>query len=885
MAATSDLERLQCLALAVAAAPSITARTELAALSTYQGKAILPPRWSKPSKAQTKESVPFIAKKPMTKQHLDDCFRVGTGKSGQADKATFFYELFNFYVLKVPIAFWASRDQSPTGAIVNLAPGTRLTRRLMEYMPMEFFAGGTKTVFDLEMTQTRLQKKKEKLEDELALERSYVESDADEEDAEPEKLKTLEAKILELDSALQTLQTQIDNFSGFFERVRETELVPPLRVLTPFLDARFSPGRVMTPASTFALSLSNAGKALTVHETLTKVWKVTGAVERLLQGKRLSDYVFMDQNSAFMVTVKDQALLTLIENFGLRGTFSHQILSPVDLFVVQKSKVTAIMTEIATMITDLRNTYKKNEHPDAAKQEQLLERMAQDSPRKPTTYASIMRKHFDARACLGLSLKLPEKIGSQPLLKIVGRYAFTDLQDEVAADLNALTDPFTQALYRLRDHPTKFDTMIDALIEIRFDKFLIKRNIRSWTYPVTFHYGALFGPEAGKVPFQGSTPMALDFNLMTWDKAGFNGQWSKSQQGGYEPPSNWTGGFGMKPANFLFKQFYGYNQVILPALIKRRQEAFAEVITNIMRSRKILPSDQVHHIFRASGTRNLSDFQNIQAFRKMPNFDSIYRAARRVVEMPQIIGQTSVEDSYPLLQFFRLLDSEEVRQRQEVVDNMEKELADKSKILKDIPKDRPSDPPGVVQRRRQQRLALQQEVGKGSFLAKQLPEMRNQLKNAIKRTDVRKRHLLYYAIYKATVIEKLLQDMDNVTANQWTDYIRNFWSLTTDERGGSGESPYPNLDAHYIASQFAYFLFHGGKTAHLSLKKQIFMAVFGLITKSGYAVFQTFDNKHFIDDLIQTRLTVTKPSKNPKAQPKIKELAGRFLEAPYVIVS
>jgi len=48
----------------------------------------------------------------------------------------------------------------------------------------------------------------------------------------------------------------------------------------------------------------------------------------------------------------------------------------------------------------------------------------------------------------------------------------------------------------------------------------------------------------------------------------------------------------------------------------------------------------------------------------------------------------------------------------------------------------------------------------------------------------------------------------------------------------------PVLNAHFVASQLAFFLFRGGKSYELLLKKRIFLSIFGVLTKSGYKIFE-----------------------------------------------
>lgn len=81
------------------------------------------------------------------------------------------------------------------------------------------------------------------------------------------------------------------------------------------------------------------------------------------------------------------------------------------------------------------------------------------------------------------------------------------------------------------------------------------------------------------------------------------------------------------------------------------------------------------------------------------------------------------------------------------------------------------------------------------------------------------------------------------------------------------------LLAHYTASQCAWFLFRGGETLHKHLKKRMFLSLFGLITKSGYKIFQ--GNEHTImEDYIEKKFTQNK-----------RKVTAYFNAAPHIVLS
>jgi hypothetical protein len=121
-----------------------------------------------------------------------------------------------------------------------------------------------------------------------------------------------------------------------------------------------------------------------------------------------------------------------------------------------------------------------------------------------------------------------------------------------------------------------------------------------------------------------------------------------------------------------------------------------------------------------------------------------------------------------------------------------------------------------------------------------------------------------YTLYQVHVIERLLLQLDRSKATQWTNYLRQENQvLKENETPPSRKKILDYIEAHYIGVQFSWFLLRGGRSAHLSLKKKLFLSVFGLITKSGYKAFETFQD----------------------AAPKQKRAYATFSNAPYVMFS
>lgn len=81
------------------------------------------------------------------------------------------------------------------------------------------------------------------------------------------------------------------------------------------------------------------------------------------------------------------------------------------------------------------------------------------------------------------------------------------------------------------------------------------------------------------------------------------------------------------------------------------------------------------------------------------------------------------------------------------------------------------------------------------------------------------------------------------------------------------------LIAHYTATQCAWFLFRGGSSLHKYLKKRMFLSLFGLITKSGYKIFQG-NEETIMEDYIKTKYKKNK-----------RNVTAYFNAAPHIVLS
>lgn len=83
-----------------------------------------------------------------------------------------------------------------------------------------------------------------------------------------------------------------------------------------------------------------------------------------------------------------------------------------------------------------------------------------------------------------------------------------------------------------------------------------------------------------------------------------------------------------------------------------------------------------------------------------------------------------------------------------------------------------------------------------------------------------------------------------------------------------------NLKSHYVASQLAYFLFLAESKNSLFLKKRIFLSIFGMLTKSGYKIFEKDGGKTEMKEYIRRMF-----EKNGV------QVEAHFTTAPYILLS
>jgi len=169
--------------------------------------------------------------------------------------------------------------------------------------------------------------------------------------------------------------------------------------------------------------------------------------------------------------------------------------------------------------------------------------------------------------------------------------------------------------------------------------------------------------------------------------------------------------------------------------------------------------------------------------------------------------------------------------------------------------------------------AFMDALGKNYIIPNELVGMYHKAWN-----DIGKRHILTKASYgdvkkfmDATKVPRLFNDFMAKTIT----YLLS--DLKISDQKWTKEMLPERLVPHFISVQLAWFLYRHGKTysgMYASLKKRMFLSIFGMITKGGYIIFQ------------KTGETVTAESLYRHAYKKKKmELVAHFQQAPYILTS
>lgn len=162
----------------------------------------------------------------------------------------------------------------------------------------------------------------------------------------------------------------------------------------------------------------------------------------------LSQYIFYDQSTDFMKTVKDDALEKTKEALELPESVGSDILSSVDLIAVKKNSENKILKDFDDNLTGSKVT-----------QMNILNNLAHGKSGQ-NTFRTLTNKYFSTKEMVGISLKkVPANRNAE--IKIIGTIAG-------AKGLEIFLDPYTEFLAKVSDvkNSTELFKLVNELVEI-----------------------------------------------------------------------------------------------------------------------------------------------------------------------------------------------------------------------------------------------------------------------------------------------------------------------------------------------------------------------------------------------------------------------------------
>jgi len=300
----------------------------------------------------------------------------------------------------------------------------------------------------------------------------------------------------------------------------------------------------------FAVTKTATGKP-SFHTTAKKVYNVARAcVESRMFKFPLNQYEFLDQDDPFTKTVKDNCLTNIKTAFGYPKSVKVDIFSAVDVFFVKSSEKKKIMDDFKRTFDDPKTILKEGVWGKSGTND----------------YASMMGKYMKEGSLIPVSLKLPTNVTSLPKISLVS----LDTKNNSSEDI----DPFMKMLAAILDEPNKTKHIIDTVIEIDFDKFIM-HELLNWVFPVNFNFKKLIDRKTNK-PIEDYN---LRFNLYAQGhSAGWNGQFDASTREFKD--KQWVGGASIPAFERIAKEYPEYGRTV-KKMVELRLSVFDKFTENL----------------------------------------------------------------------------------------------------------------------------------------------------------------------------------------------------------------------------------------------------------------------------------------------------------------
>lgn len=300
----------------------------------------------------------------------------------------------------------------------------------------------------------------------------------------------------------------------------------------------------------FAVTKTATGK-ISFHTTAKKVYNVARAcVESRMFKFPLDQYEFLDQDDPFTKTVKDSCLANIKNAFGFPKSIKIDIFSSVDVFFVKSSEKKKIMDDFKRTFND----------PKTILRDGIWGKSGTND------YASMMGRYMKEGTLIPVSLKLPTNVTGLPKISLVTVDTKNNPNEEI--------DPFMKVLAAILDEPSKTKRIIDTIVEIDFDHFIM-HGLLNWVFPINFNFKKLIDPKTHE-PIE---KYNLRFNLYAQGhSAGWNGQFDKSTI--LYKDKQWVGGASI-PAFERIAKAYPQYALTVKKMVNLRISVFESFSTKL----------------------------------------------------------------------------------------------------------------------------------------------------------------------------------------------------------------------------------------------------------------------------------------------------------------
>ncbi len=284
------------------------------------------------------------------------------------------------------------------------------------------------------------------------------------------------------------------------------------------------------------------------ENTRSKLKRIYITTKTIIQ-KRLfapSHYFFLDSSSELFQLIKNKSLRNIKTALKL-PSIRIDILSSIDILIIRRSKIFEIYH---TFNDQFKNT----------------KTIINNGLKAGELYASLFQKYIDNKYWFPISLKLPETIygAEKASLKLISQ--------NKSKKLNKFEiDPYIKFLSLIFKYPTKTTDLINKLITIHFDKFILTNN-QNWTFPIDLNYNAIEDPDLATKLYN----YKLSFDLLILEGGSWNGQWSNRTSTAQSQAGHF-GGLSLSSFEKIIKQNQDFN-VIFNQIADIRERTFNDIV-------------------------------------------------------------------------------------------------------------------------------------------------------------------------------------------------------------------------------------------------------------------------------------------------------------------